>query len=65
MIWVTDAINRQKVAINPQYVVAVFKVPSGPDVVESTVGKTAVNLTTGSIIIEESDLDFVGQMVAK
>jgi hypothetical protein len=58
MIWLTDAINKNKVAINPDYVVAIFKVPEGVD----HAGKTAVNLTTGSIIVEEDELDVVGKM---
>ena len=60
MIWVTDALNSNKVAINPTYVVAVFKIPEGID----NAGKTAINLTTGSIVVDESELDIVGQMVA-
>jgi hypothetical protein len=59
MIWVTDALLKHKVAINPQYVVAIFKVPEGEHA-----GKTAVNLTTGSIIVDETEYDIVGQMAA-
>jgi uncharacterized protein YlzI (FlbEa/FlbD family) len=58
MIWVTDALNGNKVAINPQYVVAIFKIPEGID----NSGKTAINLTTGSIVVEENELDIVGMM---
>jgi hypothetical protein len=66
MIWVTDTINKHKVAINPQYVVAVFQIIAGPDPTKNEhVGKTAVNLTTGTIIVEESELDVVGMMVSK
>ena len=66
MIWLTDAVNGHKVAVNPQYIVAVFQVPKTTDLEQNKlVGKTAINLTTGSIIVDESELDIVGQMVAK
>ena len=63
MIWITDTINKHKVAINPQYVVAVFQVPESTDEKQNVlVGKTAINLTTGSIIVEENEFDVVGMM---
>jgi len=66
MIWLTDSVNGHKVAVNPQYIVAVFKVPETSDGEQNKlVGKTAINLTTGSIIVDELELDVVGQMVAK
>jgi len=66
MIWLTDAVNGHKVAVNPHYIVAVFQVPESTDEKQNAlVGKTAINLTTGSIIVNESELDVVGQMVAK
>ena len=58
MIWVTDFINKSKVAINPKYVVVVFRISEG----QENAGKTAINLTTGSIIVEESEFDVVGMM---
>jgi hypothetical protein len=62
MIWVTDTVNKHKVAVNPSYVVAVFQIPD----IEGNehIGKTAINLTTGNIIVDESDFDIVGQMAA-
>ena len=64
MIWLTDAVNGHKVAINPQYIVAVFQVPESTDSEQKNlVGKTAINLTTGSIIVEENELDVVGKIV--
>jgi len=63
MIWLTDAVNGNKVAINPHYIVAVFQVPESTDDKQNAlVGKTAINLTTGSIIVEENELDVVGMM---
>ena len=68
MIWVTDSVNGHKVAVNPQYIVAVFSIPE--TTVESEtpnphVGKTAINLTTGSIIVDEDELLIVGRMATK
>ena len=66
MIWLTDAVNGHKVAINPQYIVAIFSIPESTDEGQKQhAGKTAINLTTGSIIVEENELDVVGQLVSK
>ena len=63
MIWLTDSVNGHKVAVNPQYIVAVFQVPETADEEQNKLaGKTAINLTTGSIIVDESELDVVGKM---
>jgi uncharacterized protein YlzI (FlbEa/FlbD family) len=61
MIWLTDAINKHKVAINPHYIVAVFRIPEGSEAADH-VGKTGITLTNGSIIVEESELEVVGMM---
>lgn len=55
MIWVTDAVNKTKVAINPRHVVVVFVAPEGSE----HTGKTVLNLINGQIIVEESDIDVV------
>jgi len=68
MIWVTDSVNGHKVAVNPQYIVAVFSIPETTVEGETPnphVGKTAINLTTGSIIVDETEYDIVGRMAAK
>lgn len=52
--YVTDATNGIKVAINPEYVIAVFIAPDGP-----MIGKTCINLNGGTIIVEEIDIDLV------
>jgi uncharacterized protein YlzI (FlbEa/FlbD family) len=57
MIWVTDANTGQKVAINPDYVIAVFVAPDG-----DLKGKTAINLINGQLIVEESDFDVVASI---
>ena len=65
MIWLTDSVNGHKVAVNPQYIVAVFKIPETTNEEQNKlVGKTAINLTTGSIIVDETEYDIVGRMAA-
>ena len=57
MIWVTDCQTKKKVALNPEYIVAVFVATDGENI-----GKTAINLINGQIIVEESDYDVVGMI---
>jgi uncharacterized protein YlzI (FlbEa/FlbD family) len=70
MIWLTDSVNGHKVAVNPEHIVAVFQVPepkdpSTPEAIHQHVGKTAINLITGSIIVDETEYDVVGRIMAK
>lgn len=55
LIYFTDATNQQKVAINPKFVVVIFVLPDG-----EMKGKTVVGLTTGNVVVEESQIDVVG-----
>jgi len=55
LVYFTDATNQQKVAVNPKYVVVVFVLPDG-----DMQGKTVIGLTTGNIVVDESQLDVVG-----
>jgi uncharacterized protein YlzI (FlbEa/FlbD family) len=65
MIWLTDAINKHKVAINPYYIIAVFQVPESDDPAQNAhKGKTAINLTNGSLIVEETEYDVVGRIAS-
>ena len=65
MIWLTDSVNGHKVAVNPQYIVAVFTIPETTNEEQNKlIGKTAINLTTGSIIVDETEYDVVGRMAA-
>lgn len=57
MIWVTDAQNNNKVAISKRHIIAIFTIPEG----EQT-GQTAITMTTGSIVVKESDIQLVGEM---
>jgi hypothetical protein len=52
--FVTDALSNTKVAVNPEYVVAVFTVTEGENA-----GKTALGLINGQILVQESDLELV------
>ena len=56
MIWVTD-VNGSKVAINKEYVVAIFTVVEG-----DYKGKTGISLINGQIIVDETDLEIVGRL---
>lgn len=55
--YVTDATNGQKVAINDNFVIAVFKATDGPHV-----GKTVINLNSGQIVVEEEDYQVVAMI---
>jgi hypothetical protein len=57
MIWITEAASGNKIAINPTYVVAVFTITEGDQK-----GKTAINLTNGNVVVEETDFDVIGMM---
>lgn len=59
MIWITESASGNKIAINPTYIVAVFTITDGEQK-----GKTAINLTNGNVVVNESDYDIVGMMVA-
>jgi hypothetical protein len=59
MIWITEAASGNKIAINPTYIVAVFTISDGEQK-----GKTAINLTNGNVVVNESDYDVVGMMSA-
>ena len=57
MIWITDALNGAKVAINPEHIVAVFVAQEG-----EMKDKTIVNLINGQIVAAEDDLTIVGML---
>jgi hypothetical protein len=57
LIYFTDATNQQKVAINPKFVVVVFVLPDG-----DMKGKTVIGVTTGNIVVEESQIEVVGAL---
>jgi hypothetical protein len=55
LVYFTDAITKEKIAVNPKYVVVVFVLPDG-----EMAGKTVIGLPSGNIVIEESQIDVVG-----
>jgi predicted metal-dependent peptidase len=55
LVYFTDAITKEKIAVNPKYVVVVFVLPDG-----EMQGKTVIGLPSGNIVIEESQIDVVG-----
>ena len=54
MIWLTDSKTEQKIAINPEYIIAVFTATEG-----EMEGKTFVSLINGNVVVEETDLEVV------
>ena len=64
MFYVTDALTKNRVAINPSHVVAVFKIPeldsSGNK--QDMAGMTGINLVNGSIVCEEEDYAVVAEI---
>ena len=57
MIWLTDSKTEQKIAINPEYIIAVFTATEG-----EMEGKTFVSLINGNVVVEETDLEVVSQI---
>jgi hypothetical protein len=55
IVYFTDSTNKQQVAVNPKYVVVVFVLLEG-----ELKGKTSIGLTTGNLIVDESQIDVVG-----
>jgi hypothetical protein len=57
LIWLTEIQSKEAVAVNPQYVVSVLKVTEGEHI-----GKTAVVMQVGNLIVEEELLEVVGSI---
>jgi len=55
LVTFTDATSGGSVAVNPDYVVAVFTAPEGDNS-----GKTVIGLINGNLVANESYLDVVG-----
>ena len=60
MIWVTESISGNKIALNTTYIVAVFTISEGEQK-----GKTAINLTNGNVVVDETDYDVVAMVTAQ
>lgn len=57
LVYFTDAITKEKVAVNPKYVVVVFVLPDG-----EMKGKTVIGLPSGNLVVDESQIDVVGTL---
>jgi hypothetical protein len=55
--WFTDVKTDQKVAINSEYVTAVFKATEG-----EMEGKTVISIINGQLAVAEDELDVVAQL---
>jgi len=64
MFYVTDAVTKNRVAINGKHVVAVFKIPEfdAQGNKQELSGQTGVNLVNGSIVCEEEDYSIVADV---
>ena len=64
MFYVTDAVTKNRVAINPAHVVAVFKIPEvdSEGNKQAMFGHTGINLVNGSIVCEEEDYAIVAEI---
>lgn len=54
LVWFTDKVTEKKVAINPEFVVAVFVAAEG-----DLAGSTIISLINGTIPVAETDLEVV------
>ena len=57
MLWFTEVKSGDRMAINPDYVVAVFTAAEG-----EFSGKTVISLISGQTVVEENIVDVVGQL---
>ena len=57
LLWFTEARTQNKMAINPEYVVAVFTSNEG-----DFSGKTVISVTNGQVAIEEEILETIGRI---
>ena len=55
LVYFTDTVTQQQIAINPTYVTAVYVVPEG-----DLKGKTVIGLTNGNVVVDESQITVVG-----
>ena len=55
LVYFSDTVTKQQIAINPTYVVAVFSASEG-----DMKGKTVIGLTNGNVVVDESQIDVVG-----
>jgi hypothetical protein len=56
LLYFTDAVTGNSVAVNPKFIVVVFSVT------EEGVEKTIINTITGNLAVKESQIDVIGQI---
>ena len=59
MLWFTESKSNDRIAINPDYVVAVFTAKEG-----EFSGKTVISLISGQTVVEENAVEVVGCLQA-
>lgn len=59
MLLFTDAQSNTTIAVNPDHIVAVFTAADGEHV-----GKTVVSVINGNLLVNESQVEVVGQLQA-
>lgn len=57
LIYFTDAVTQQQIAVNPTYVAAVFVAQDG-----DMKGKTVISLTNGNMVVEQNQIEVVGTL---
>ena len=57
LIYFTDIVSKNPIAVNPKYVVAVFPIVEG-----DLKDKTAISLVNGSVAVEETQIEVVGRI---
>ena len=57
LVYFTESLSGNSIAINPQYVVAVFTAKDGDNE-----GKTVIGVTNGSVFVNENFTDVVGTL---
>jgi len=57
MLLFTDAQTGNSIAVNPNFVVVVFSTKN-----DEGVEKTVINTTTGNVLVNESQVEVIGQI---
>lgn len=60
LISLTDAVSKKSVFVNPKLTVALFEVAEGEHL-----GKTAISMMNGGLIVNESLVEVVGMLQAQ
>ena len=55
LVYFTDSVTQKQIAVNPLYVTCVFEAVDG-----DLAGKTVIALTSGTVIVDDSQINVVG-----